>query len=77
MSQPELVLTPDTRPDALELLADGALSIAEAVRFTSVARATLYEAMGAGDLVFVKRGRRRLIPKRALVAWLAAGLSDA
>ena len=71
---PELAVV-DTRSDAIELLADGALSVAEAVRFASVSRATLYAAMSAGELVFVKRGRRRLIPKRALVAWLAAGLT--
>ena len=65
---------PDQRAAALDLLADGVMSIAGAVRFAGVSRTTLYGAMDAGHLAFVKRGRRRLIPRRALVAWLAEGL---
>lgn len=58
----------------LELLADGALGVAEAARFAGVGRSTIYAALAAGELRSLRRGRRRLIPRRALVAWLAAGL---
>ena len=60
--------------DPIELLGDGAIAVAEAVRFSGLSRATLYSAMSDGDLAYIKRGRRRLIPRRALVAWLADGL---
>ncbi len=62
--------------DATELLADGALSVAAAAEFASLSRASLYEAMQRGELLYLKRGRRRLIPKRALVLWLAEGFKD-
>jgi excisionase family DNA binding protein len=55
-------------------LADGCFSIAEAARFSGLSRSTLYEAMESGLLPFVKIGRRRLVPRRALVEWLASGL---
>ena len=62
-------LTPPT-----EVLADGCLAIPEAVRFSGLSRSTLYKAMEAGELPFVKIGRRRLLPRQALVQWLAQGL---
>lgn len=60
----------------LELLGDGVLSVGAASAFASLSRATLYEAMQRGELVYIKRGRRRLIPRRALVRWLAEGLQN-
>lgn len=57
-----------------EVAADGALSIEEAMKFTSLGRSELYKRMDAGKLVFVKIGKRRLIPKRALVELLAANV---
>ncbi len=62
------------RAESLELLADGVLSIAAAASFSSLSRAGLYAAMAAGELPYLKRGRRRLIPRRALVSWLADGM---
>ncbi len=59
---------------ATEALAYGCLSLPEAVRFSSVGRSTIYGAMESGVLPFVKIGRRRLVPRRALVEWLASGL---
>jgi hypothetical protein len=60
--------------DATDLVADGVLSVAESMQFTKLSRAELYNLMGAGRLTFVKHGKRRLIPKRALVQLLAYGL---
>ena len=60
--------------DPEEALADGCLSVSEGVEFSGLSRATLYAEMDRGALVFVKVGRRRLIPKRSLVRFLAEGL---
>jgi excisionase family DNA binding protein len=57
-----------------EVLSDGCVGIHEAVRFSGLSRSTLYAAMDIGELAFVKIGRRRLLPRRALVEWLAFGL---
>lgn len=62
------------RPAPTELVADGAMSVAEAVRFTGLSRSVLYESMTAGELVYLKHGARRLIPRAALVTFLARGL---
>ena len=56
MSRSSIELVPDDRPDAIELLADGALGVPEAVGFAGVSRATLYEAMAEGELCLL-RGR--------------------
>jgi len=66
-----------THPDALELAADGALPIPEAVKFSGCSRSVLYEQMELGMLAFLKVGRRRLIPRRALVEFLAKRLNVA
>jgi hypothetical protein len=60
-----------TGPDALDLLADGALGIEAAVDFTGLSRAELYRRMGRGSLPYVLQGRRRLLPRRALQEMLA------
>lgn len=44
--------------------------IADACGDTGLSRSYLYEAMAAGELAFVKIGRRRLIPRAALLAWV-------
>ena len=58
---------------ALALVSDGLLKVEEAARFLGVSRATVYVLMDSGMLVFVKLGRSRRIPKRAVVEF-AAGL---
>jgi len=63
----------DTRhPD--ELLADGAVSIDEAVKWSGYGRTRIYDLMGEGRLPYVRAGRRRLIPRAALRRLLAEGL---
>jgi predicted DNA-binding transcriptional regulator AlpA len=57
-----------------DIVADGAFAIPEAVRFTGYSRASLYRAMDAGQLEYIKLGRRRLIPRRAAIRLLAQGL---
>jgi excisionase family DNA binding protein len=51
---------------------EGALTIGGAIEFTGIGRSTLYALMGRGELPYTKVGTRRLIPRRALVALLAA-----
>lgn len=63
--------------DAEELLAEGTIGVQDAVAFTGLSRAELYRRMADGDLAFATHGRRRLIPRRALVAMLASGLRGA
>lgn len=59
---------------AEELLADGVLTIHDAVALSRLSRAELYRRMERGALAYTVQGRRRLIPRRALVRMLAAGL---
>lgn len=59
---------------ASDLVAEGLLSVGEAARFLSLSRSTLYELMESGRLVYVKLGRARRIPRRAVVALAASHL---
>ena len=57
------------------LVVEGGLrTIEEAREFTRLSRSVLYELMDAGKLPYTKIGRRRLIPRQALVELAAAGL---
>lgn len=60
-----------------DLLSDGVLSVAEAVKFTGLSRSELYLQMAGGKLAYTSIGRRRLIPKRSLVALLGEQLRPA
>ena len=62
------------RPDRSALVADGLMTIQEAAEFLSVSRSKLYELMDNGELIFVKLGRSRRIPRRALIDLAASGL---
>ena len=59
---------------AEDLLRDGVLSVREATEFSRLSKSVLYQLMAANKLEFVIAGRRRLIPKRALIAYLERGL---
>ncbi len=48
----------------VELVADGLLTVREAADFLRLSRSTIYLFMDQGELVFVKLGRSRRIPKR-------------
>jgi excisionase family DNA binding protein len=49
------------------LVEDGLVSIEGAMAFLSIGRSTVYELMEQGKLPWVKIGRSRRIPRRALV----------
>ena len=60
-----------TRDEAMELVQEGCASVDEAARFLGIRRAKLYLEMEVGRLVYLKIGRRRVIPWRALREYLA------
>ncbi len=57
-----------------ELVRDGLMTVAEAVAFLRLSRSTVYALMDTGELAYVRIGRARRIPKRAVVALAAAHL---
>lgn len=59
---------------AAALAADGLMSVKEALAFLSIGHSELYAMMGRGELPSCKIGRRRLIPRKALVAFAARHL---
>jgi len=71
--------TPTPHDAAREILADGVVTIPEAIRLAGCGRTTLYAAIARGELPTVHHGRRTTVPRRALVDWLASRLrhSDA
>ena len=60
--------------EAEELLADGCCDLTAAIGFSGLSRSQLYVEMQGGTLPFVKVGKRTLIPKRALIRFLAKRL---
>ena len=63
-----------TEPVTEPIVADGLLTIKEAGAFLKVSRATIYTLMDSGDLPFVKIGRARRIPKRAVIEFAQRNL---
>lgn len=57
-----------------EMLADGLCTVAEAGKFLAISRSSLYVEMDAGRLAYVKIGRARRIPRRAIVELAAANI---
>ncbi len=60
--------------DSVALVEDGLLKVSEAAAFLRLSRSSLYTLMEQGELPFVKLGRSRRIPKRAIVELAARGL---
>jgi excisionase family DNA binding protein len=56
------------------LVEDGLMTVGEAHDFSRLSRSELYARMERGELPYCKLGRRRLIPRRALVEMAARGL---
>lgn len=59
---------------ARELLADGAFNVREAVAFSGLSITQLTKHMDSGHLPYVRDGRARRIPRKALVEFLALRL---
>jgi excisionase family DNA binding protein len=55
----------------LDLVNDGTMTIPQAEDFSNLKRSKLYQLMEAGELAYVKIGKARRIPRRALVELLA------
>jgi excisionase family DNA binding protein len=60
-----------------ELVEGGVMTVEEAAEFTRLSRSELYCRMERGELSYCKVGRRRLIPRAALVEMLRQGLVSA
>ena len=56
------------------LVEDGLLKIPEVARFLGLSRASVYQLMERGELPWVKLGRARRIPRRAVTQLAACGL---
>lgn len=56
-------------------LADGMLGVKQASAFTGLGRDQIYNAIRANELRSYKYGKRRLVAKRDLVAWLEKRLT--
>jgi excisionase family DNA binding protein len=59
-----------------ELVSEGLLTVRASAAFLGVSIAALYQKMGTGSLPYVKIGRSRRIPRRALVEFAAKRLND-
>ena len=57
-----------------EVLTDGAMSIEAAASWSGLSRTKIYAAMARGDLLYIKDGKRRLVPKRGLHDYLVSRL---
>lgn len=60
--------------DKATMVADGLMGVGAAAVFLSLARSTIYLLMESGHLPFVKIGRSRRIPKRAVIELAARNL---
>ena len=54
----------------MDRLRDGLLTIEEACKFARISRSRLYELMQGGQLVFLKLGKSRRVPKASLINFL-------
>lgn len=57
-----------------DLVGDGLMTVSDAVAFLRLSRSTVYGLMDAGKLTYVRIGRARRIPRRAVVELAAANL---
>lgn len=63
-----------TTAEREEIVAGGAMSIAAAAKFTGLSRSGLYKLMDRGELAYIKIGRARRVPKRAIERLLSDNL---
>ena len=62
------------RGQADELVGDGLMTVKEVAAFLRLSVASVYALMGRGELSFVKIGRCRRVPRRAVVELATRGL---
>ena len=60
--------------DDTGLVEDGLMRVREACEFLRLSRSSVYALMDHGELAFVKLGRSRRIPRRAVVELAARAL---
>jgi hypothetical protein len=60
--------------DEMGLVEDGLMTVPEAQEFSRLSRSDLYARMERGDLAYCKLGKRRMIPRRAMVELARQGL---
>lgn len=58
------------KPNPVDVVEPGLLSVPAAAVWLSVSEASVWRMLDAGTLASVKVGRRRLIPRQALVAYV-------
>lgn len=51
------------------ILADGLLNVSQAATFLGLSRATLYNLMDSGQIIYAKFGKARRIPKNAIIEY--------
>jgi excisionase family DNA binding protein len=56
------------------MVTDGLMTVEEARQFLRISRSTIYEIMDCGQLPYVKFGRNRRIPRRALIEFSTTNL---
>jgi excisionase family DNA binding protein len=66
-----------TTTKEVTLLNEGLRTVEEGQDYTRLSRSALYTLMERGELAYVKIGRRRLIPHRALLELAQRGLVPA
>lgn len=65
---------PDHRTESIKIVADGMVSVQDAVSFLGIKKSTLYKLMTDKELSYAKIGKRRLIPRIALIEFAARNL---
>jgi excisionase family DNA binding protein len=63
-----------THKETANLLSDGLMTVNEACEWLGFGRTRVYQLMGSGELVYVKIGNSRRVPRKALVELAARGL---
>lgn len=53
-----------------DMLSDGTMSVKQAAQFTGFGTRMIYDALVAGSLSYVQCGKRKVIPRKALLEFL-------
>ena len=69
-------VVPMNKTIPLSAVSDGLLSVKDAAAFLGLPRTTVYHLLREEGLPSLKVGRRRLIPRRGLIEFLASRLDS-